>query len=280
MFNPVDVNHANNQSATIHATQYQAFEHPPAYTPYKPPLSQAVHNQTIKLMNFATQLSSPVQGSMKAHHASHLHAQNFAAAPQMAKPSYNFDFSDKSVKLFNSETHVVHKNDDKTNAEKEKDNTGTRVLVGIIGLIGAGVAAFFLGKAAAVGEDAKEEKENFEDLKGHWNVHKDCYAADYQFEMSKVIRKAETCLKRKETNRIHKIALLAFSFISGAMAVTGAFLGSTGLMLGAAAVGSCVIIAALFRLGYNCYSNRDQKDVQAIQNAIGELQKMKLVIQG
>lgn len=84
--------------------------------------------------------------------------------------------------------------------------------------------------------------------------------------------------QRNQTNRTHKIALLVFSFIGGGTAIAGAIVGSTPLMLTAVAIGTAVSIAGLFKLGYSCFSTRDQKDAEAIERHLVDLSYMQPVV--
>jgi hypothetical protein len=147
--------------------------------------------------------------------------------------------------------------------------------VGLIGLVVAGAAAFFIGKAVAQGEEVEAENQSFADLKTRWSINKVCYDANYQVSVEGVISKMDALSQRNQTNRVHNIALLVFTFIGGGTAIAGAIIGSTPLMLTAVAIGAAVTIAGLFKLGYSCFSTRDQKDAHAIEKHLIDLQLME-----
>lgn len=272
--------------------QYQPYEHPPVYTPYKPTLTQAVHNQTLKLIEYASKLSSPNQNAnlttQQTIHTQSVHPTvALSAFDPVFVPPINIDMSDRSVKIMNHETHVVNQHhvvnqqeSKKEEADKEKADAEIRLLVGIVGTIATAVAAFFLGKAIAQFNDLKDDKSSFETLTTQWDHNKNCYEYDYQSEMDGIVSKSDALLRRKQTKLIHKIALLAFSFIAGGTAIAGALMGSKGLILVSAAMSAGVMVTSLFKLGYSCFSNRDQKDLQAIENSLGAIQQKKVLIKG
>lgn len=243
-------------------------------------LTKAIHDETIKLLRKADEMSSTILYG-KASRSASCDSVYYPVAQKAAAPTYNFDFSDKSWKMFNNETHVHHHNYHNGNDSNEKkDDVGIRILVGVIGLIVAGITAFCIGKAMAENEDVQEENIEFEVVKGRWNVNKDCYAYDYQSTVDKIVLKVDALLQRQQTNRIHKIALLVFGFIGGGTAVAGALAGSATVMTVAAGIGACVIVAGLFKAGYACFSTRDQKDAQVIDRGLEELRKQTLIVVG
>lgn len=259
-------------------------------TPPKPLLTQAIHNQTLKLLAKASEMSTSIlYGELPPPppaydpnmppppyipFPAYQPQQAQPAAPRPAPTTYNFDFSDKSWRMFNNETHVHHHGEE----SDKKDDTGTRILVGLIGIVAAGAAAFFLGKTIAQGEEVEVENQSFEDLKTSWNHNKMCYEANYQATVESIMSKADALSQRNQTNRTHKIALLVFGFIGGGTAVAGAIVGSSALMATAAAVGALVSVAALFKLGYACFSTRDQNDAESIERNLEDLRKMQLAV--
>lgn len=247
-----------------------------SYYPPRPPITQTIHNATLSLLSQAADVASSVLGEKNPDLDTYYSQYTPQFTPKQAPTTYNFDFSNRSWNMFNSETHVNHGEE-----SGKKDDTGTRVLVGLIGLVAAGVTAFFIGKAIAQGEEAEAEKKSFKDLKNCWESNKCCYEADhadYQAVVDDIVLKTDTLLQRNQTNRIHKIALLVFGFIGGGTAVAGAIIGSGALMATAVAIGSIVSVAALFKLGYACFSTRDQKDAQAIESDLATLSRMQVIV--
>lgn len=255
-----------------HITPQQSYYVPVAP---KPVLTQSIHNQTLQLLSKAAGMSSSILyrnvQNPPPYNPQYLAPQ--PVAPKVTPTTYNFDFSDRSWNMFNSQTHVHHHHHHGKENEN-KDDTGTRILVGLIGLAIAGTAAFFIGKAVAQGEDIEEENQSVEDLKIRWNINKVCYEGDYQASVEGLISRMDVLAQRNQTHRIHKIALLALTFIGGGTAVAGAVIGSSALIATAAAVGAVVTVAALFKLGYTCFSTRDQKDAEAIETKLSEISYM------
>jgi hypothetical protein len=251
--------------------------------PPRPNLTQTVHNDTKKLLAKAAEFSSAILGSSSSkQHSYSSQYQHQTVKPSVAKPAapiFNIDLSDRHWDMFNSKTEVHHHyhNGERKNAEKT-DNTGIRILVGVAGFTIALVAAFFVGKAVAQGEDVAEENIGFEKLKDRWKFNKACYEGDHQALVEEVISRTDTILQRRQINHTHKIALLVFAFISGGAGFAGALIGSTALMTAAVALGVIVSIAALFKLGYACFSMREKNDARAIEKNLAELQQKQLVI--
>jgi len=285
-----DQGHANPAAAYVQQGSFisnpNVFENP-VYQPYKecfvpkPQLTQAIHKETLRLLTKADELSGTILYG-KATHLSSDHAPVVHApiATKAAAPSFNFDFSDHSWKMFNSESHVHHHHYHDGEEDKKKDETGVRILVGFIGLVAALATAFFVGKAIADGEEGLEENETFEDLKTRWSINKYYYEHDYQLTVDNILRKTDAILQRKQTNRTHNISLLVLGFISGGAAFAGAVVGSSVLMLGATAGAGVVGVLVIFKLGYSCFSNRDNKDAKVIDNGLVKLDQKHLVIIG
>lgn len=277
-FFPVPV---QNQQQT-YPTQYPQTVHvpPSVMPPSMPLLTQAIHNATLGLLSKAHELTGSSLGQhiqRPPSYAPHANASHRVQPNSSAKqgsalmPPVNIDLSDRSWKMFNHETHIHHHDEKK---DKEKDDKTTRVIVGLIGLIVAFATAFFVGKVMAEGEEVKEEASSFEELKGSWGLHKNCYGEDYRSLVDCVVKRADIFLQRKQTNRTHKVALLIFGLIAGGTAFAGALLGSGALMIAGAGIGATVSVVALYKLGYACFSKLDQEDAKAIDQALYELQQL------
>jgi len=250
--------------------------------PSQPVLTQTVHNKTLELLAKASEQVNPILRRQPATSPSYNPAAvipaQYLAQPVLKspQPSINVDLSDRSWKMFNNETHVHHHNDQGAGNQDKQDDTGQRILVGVIGVAAALAAAFFLGKALAGQEDAKEESLNVEELKADWNVNKNLYNRDYSALVDKIVVRLDSILNRQAAGRVHKAALLIFAFIAGGTAFAGALAASKLLMTAAVVIGTCTAAAALFKMGYAYFSKRETKDAETIDRALQELKTVPL----
>lgn len=247
--------------------------------PVQPSLTQVVHQKTLTLLSKANEQVSKILDHQVLSPTPVYAAAPIAVTPvvQPSAPAIHIDLSDKSWKMFNNETQVHH-HYHQENDEKEKNQTGLRVFVGVIGVAIAFATAFFVGKAIAGQEEAQEETESFEELKTQWDGNQALYPVDYQTEVNTLIGRLESIYKREATSRIHKIALLVFAFLAGGTAFAGALAASNVLMAAGVALGVGTAVAALFKLGYSCFSQRDLKDAESIETAINNLSAKTLVV--
>lgn len=268
----------------VYSPNYQPYVAIP-FAPPKPALTQTAHTDTEKLLAKASEVSESILNRPAPKLPPYNPQQPQVVRPVITKPAapvFNIDLSDRHWDMFNNKTevhHHYHDGEDKDSKQK-KDAAGIRLLVGVIGMTIALVTAFFIGKSVAQGEDEAEDQVGFDKLKKDWNFNKVCYEYDYQYAVEEVLIKTDAILQRKQTQRIHKIALLILSFITGGVAFTGALINSVALMIGAVALGAIIGVAALFKLGYTCFSTRDKKDAQAIENSLAELNQKDIVITG
>lgn len=253
------------------------------YYPVQPPqpvLTLAIHNKTLELLAKANEQVNRILGRQPATPPSYNPAAvipaQYLAQPALKspQPSIHVDLSDRSWKMFNNETHVYHHNEAE-NKEKQ-DDTGVRILAGVVGVAAALAAAFFLGKALAGQEDAKEESLSIEDLKTDWNDNKNLYNRNYSALVDKIVIRFDSILNRQASDRVHKAALLIFAFIAGGTAFAGALAASKLLMTAAVVIGTCTAAAALFKMGYAYFSKRETKDAEAIDRALEELKTVPL----
>lgn len=259
------------------AVEYERVSMYPTLQPATAPIQQyydipnSFKIETLKLLEEANKRSSSILGTapQRSYYQSPV-ARPAAPAPKAAS-SYHFDFSDRSWKMFNNETHIHHHSEKEESSKEKKDDTGLRIVVGLIGLVVAGVAAFCVGKSVAQGEELAEEQENYGDLKDQWKFNKNYFSKEVVSSVDDVVRRTDILVQREQASRTQKIALLVLSFIGGGTAVAGALMGSSVVMLTAAAIGSCVVVASLFKLGYACFSNRDEKEAKAIQSTLSAL---------
>jgi hypothetical protein len=84
----------------------------------------------------------------------------------------------------------------------------------------------------------------------------------------------DAILQREQRDRVHKVALLVFAFITGGAAFAGALIGSSGLMLLGGVVGTCVGVIAMFKLGYACFSKQDQREAESLADDLRELNQL------
>lgn len=254
---------------------------PPSY-PYSGQLTQSIHDKTQQLLSLADeQVAASLDRKLPApppynpQAAFHQQPQRGFSAPA---PAINIDMSDRSWRMFNNESHVHHHHAVQENQEKDKDQTGLRILVGVIGLTVALATAFFLGKAVAGQEDEQDEKVNFDDLNTAWNSNQGLYPANYRSTVTRIVGKMESIYARKTTDRTHKFVLLTFALIAGGSAFAGALVASKVLMIAAVVIGGCTGAAALYKLGYSYFSKREQKDAEAIEKGLFELRALPSLV--
>lgn len=260
-----------------------AYNQPPqtGYMPYmpqmvRPVITQAMNTSTNQLLAKAQEAASsilPAYGTLPFQQAQmeQPRANNVTATP------IHVDLSRREYNLFSTRTdNHYHSN------EEQKDDTGMRTFAVVAGLIVAGVSAYFLGKAVAQNEDEQEGNVKLQTLKDRWVTNKGAYAAQDEVLVDlidHVTDKTTAILDRQQTNRTHKIAMVGFFFLSGAMAVAGGLIASNLLMGAGLVTGAAAGVFALYKLGYYCFSKRDTKDAQAIQQDLAYIAQRQMHLQ-
>ncbi len=269
------------QLTPVDARYYQSLVVP--IIPPKPVVTQHVHHETEKLLAKAAEVSSSILYQPTPKFPSSTPSGQAKVVQPVITPlaPINIDLSDRRWEMFNNKTEVHHHHHNGGGKDVEKkEDTGTRLLVGAIGLTVALVTAYFAGKAIAQGEDEAEENVGFEKLKDCWNFNKVCYEDDYQSNVEDIVSRTDAILQRKQTSRTQNIALLIFAFIAGGVGFAGALMSSPALMTTAVALGALVGVATLFKLGYSCFSTRNVKDAQEIHYRFVELHQQQPIIVG
>lgn len=230
-----------------------------------PVLTKAMHNQTLELLARADEISSQFLGKSSA--PSSFRSQVYSpsrSSPVMSTP-ITIDLSDRSIRMFNGGT-TTHVHNHGPNGQGEKDDSGTRILVGIIGLVVTTVATFFVGKAMAENEENQDKTAKYKNLKTAWYCYNhQFYDDDTYTRVNLIIPKIDKLLKKDEMNRIHKLALLGLSILGGVAAVGGALSQSYPAMKVAAAIGVFVLTMSVFKLGYDSFSTIDKKVAKEIE---------------
>lgn len=249
----------------------------PMPSPGQPSIPSLVHKKTLELLAKANEQVDIILDRKIIPHVitpccPAVVPQQPVLRPAVA-PFLNVDLSDRSVRIFSKETHV-HNDGDKSKKE-EKDNTGLRILVGVIGLAVALWTAFSVGKEIAKQEDAQEKTEDYETLKSTWDTNRSYYNNAYVINVDKVVNRMDAINARNATNRTHKMALLALTFAAGGAAFAGALVASNLLMGAAAVMGACAGVFALYKLGYACFNTREHKDANAIEKTLYTLEGMQ-----
>lgn len=259
----------------------QYFQSPAAQQ--QPRLTQAMHGKTQELLAKADEQAGLILGRKTSNpppvNPYYGPAQGVQSAPS-AQPTIVpiiLGGEDRSWKMFNNET-IVHNHYHPEGSEKESDDSGTRVLAGVVGLVIAFAAAFFIGKAVANGEDVQEEQSTFDELKGRWQVHKDSYYSNYQTIVDRIVTKTEAIMQRHEKSRTQNIAMLISAFVAGGALFAGALAASKVVMAVGLVVAAATTAFALYKAGYSYFSTRDQKDAQAIDRDLIELSGQPLPI--
>lgn len=259
------------------------------YSDFSYPTSE-MHNRTLELLDEARkistrilQISSPTQSSGWFESV----FSNFNTSGAN-RPAVNIDCSDRSFRMFNSETHVHNPSTSEHSSSKQKtkekkDDSMQRIIFGVIGLIAFFTTAYFGGKAAAQGEELSDKIDTFEKLKNQWNDNRLSHYIRYPYyaqHVDSVVSKAENILQRAKINRTHKLALLVFAFIAGSAAVAGSLIGSKPMMATAVVIASATAVAGLFKFAYTSFSKRDKNDAEIIQKKLMALLDAEICTQG
>ncbi len=254
---------------------YQTGFNPYMPQTVRPVLTQAMNTATNQLLAKAQEAASSVLPVNEP-----LHFQQAQAQPRdnnvVAAPLY-VDLSRREYNVFSSRSdNHYHMNNE------GKDDTGMRAFAVVAGLIVAGVSAYFLGKAIAQNEDEQEGSVKFQTLKDRWETNKEVYNAQDGIlvdMIDQVADKTSAILSRQQTNRTHKIAMVALFFLSGSMAVAGGLMASSLLMGAGLVTGAAAGVFALYKLGYNCFSKRDTKDAQEIHDNLSQIMQRQMLLQ-
>lgn len=264
---------------------YQNFN--PNQNPYAMPYQQmptltlAMHQETTKLIDKMKDVVGSVLPASLPLASNREWQTQRTAVPSIAVNPINFDFSRREYNLFSSkETHHHHANPtnypnayDQREKERKKE-AQNNFLIGILGFGVMAATAYFLGKNDAQNEESQEEEVSFEALKRSWTYNRPAYyaqAANLIGMIEDSINKVEGILARKQTERVHRTALLLLTFSAGALLGVGAIVGSGLLINSGYAVGAVTTIFALYKLGYNCFNNRNAKDAKIVENNLNAL---------
>lgn len=245
--------------APIPVTSADAQVTPPVQFVRGVHLTESMHQRTLALLSKANEMANIYLEKNR---------ESFHSSEKKATTSSSVHISYNHWNLFNRETHVHHYHG---NNQQKKDDTAERVLIGVIGAVILGVTAFFLGKTQAKSEKDQENLLEYKELKYDWNHNKYHYQVDYQLLVEHVVSRSDLMLHRKETDKTHKIALLILGAVAGATALTGALIGIEVLMLAGLGIAAIVGIGALYKLGYACFSQRDQRDARWIERSLSEI---------
>lgn len=198
---------------------------------------------------------------------------------------FNFDFSDKSWNLFSSKKTEVHHHhyqadnkdnkeaDKKEEAKKEQNNVALRIFIGLGALLTSGYTAYKLGKTAAEGEIEEDQVKSFESLKSLWNVNRNLYVYQYMSKVDEIAGEVDSILKRKKSDRIHKIGFLSSGLVSSGLVLGGAIANSQALIATGLGLGSIVAIAGVFKIGHSFFRKSHQDMAQSITHNVDVLKK-------
>jgi hypothetical protein len=243
----------------------------PSVVPPKPLLTKVIHDKTVQLLAEARKVS----GSILNRHIQPVQLGSTAQTQPIYTAPVHFDFSDRSVRVLNSETHHHHHYHGERHPNQKEDDTGVRVLVGITAFIGALFLAYKTGQAVAQGEKVQKQAVNFEELKGDWEKNKTCYDNQFQSLVDRVVKRVDNILQRRETNRAHKMALLILGLVACGTGFGGAVVGSGFLMVTGVGIGALAGVVALYKLGYAYFSTLDQDDAEEIDLDLNQLSQLQ-----
>lgn len=243
--------------------------------------TQETHSITEKLIQKAKQISLGILGHSSPIQATSPHNCHFfhSVPLRSVAPFVNIDCSNRSVNMFNHQTSIQSEKKE-LNSKKESALTA-RIVLAVLGVIIGTATAYLMGKEIAQAEEATEEKHCFEDLKIHWKLCRHDYNAQcvYQGEVDNIVFQVDFMMKRQEIDRIQGLALLMLGFAAGGAAVVGALIGSKVIMMSAIVLGTATVFTSLFKLGYNAFSHKDQREAQEILFSADKLLNQTVYVQ-
>lgn len=276
----------NYLQSDLHSTPVASIYYPSAppenegFSSEKRTLTQAIHHQTEALFREMESVANRTLGqeaSLPSGTFTPPSASSDSWSAFFSSP-INIDFSDRSWNWGNrTEVHHHHQGEtDKptTNSSSSNNHTATRIALGVVGFLGAGIASYWIGKTCAQGEDANRASATYEDLKKSWKESQHRYLNGDANTVNRIIKVTDSLKGREKRNRIQKLALFALMFIAGAAAVGGAIVRSRFLVTSAVAIGAFTLLAALFKYGYSSFSKGHLKDAEDIQGTLNYLRRI------
>lgn len=263
-------------------TSYQGYPSYPAAQGYHQPAQQPIYHvgpsplmnqQTTNLLAKAGEVMTSV---LNAGQSPIAYDKPAGYVRPVAPPSiFNFDFSDRSWNLFGGNRTVVHHHhhaqDTRTEKEREKEKERQdNLIIGVVSVVAGFVLMFFLGKAYAQNEDLQDDILGYSNLKSQWNQNKAYYDPRYASILDGVTFHVDRIMQRRESNKTHTMALLLFGLIAAGSGLAGAVFNIKEAKKGAVVLGVVTVALALFKAGYNYFSNGEKKDAQNIQRALFE----------
>jgi hypothetical protein len=254
----------------------------PAYSNNSPrqALTQAMRDSTTRLLAKASEISSSILYS-STRHSSHTQSINQPLYQPVVVPAVvhnHYDFSNRSrnynILSSHTENHTTINRGNRRGEERKSENNGLRILFGLVSTAIVLGGAYFLGKSNAENEDMQDEKNKIDSLKEEWATNKPIYQTldtGYCGLVNNVTKHMDSILQRKQANKTHKFALVAFYLAAGVVGLTGSLLAANALMGLGLAIGVGATAFALYKIGYSFFSKRDEKDAQAIANDLNTL---------
>jgi hypothetical protein len=248
---------------------YQPVPPPPVYVMSTPEMNQQTTNLLAKAGEIMTSVLNTGQSPIG-------YDKPAGYVRPVAPPSiFNFDFSDRSWNLFGGNRTAVHHHhhaqDTRTEKEREKEKERQdNLIIGVVSVVAGFALMFLFGKACAQNEDLKDDILGYSYLKSQWNQNKPYYNPAYASILDRVTYHVDRIMQRRESNKTHTMALLLFGLIAAGSGLVGAVFNIKEAKKGAVVLGVVTVALALFKAGYNYFSNRDKKDALQIQTALFE----------
>lgn len=255
----------------------------PNVVPPKPLLTKVIHEKTVQLLAEARKISGsilnrPIQPvqlvPVTQTQPVYTVPVPVYTVPVYTPPIYAVPIYTPPVHFGSTHHHHHHYHGERHPNQKE-DNTGVRTLVGITAFIGALFLAYKTGQAVAQGEKVQKQAVSFEELKGDWEKNKTCYDSQFQSLVDHVVKKVDSVLQRRETNRAHKMALLILGLAACGTGFGGAVAGSGILMATGVGIGAVTSVVALYKIGYAYFSTLDQDDAEEIDLKLNQLSQLQ-----
>lgn len=255
-----------NQPANFGQYPVTFNQEQPYYYPPMPVITSQMQRDTNKLLEKAGEIASSTVSNNRSTERQETQREQTTSAPVF------IDLSRRDYNILSSRTEVHHHHHHGDNNTERENENGTRALAIILGTIVAGVSAYFFGKFMAQNDDRQDDQDSFDSLKTKWFVNRNVYqqnrGEEYCEHIDNAIEKADWILAKQKTDRTHNIALAVLFLSTGLTAVVGGVVGSSALMATALVTGVAGSIFGLYKLGYACFSTKEQRAGEALQQEL------------
>ncbi|MBA2727008.1 MAG: hypothetical protein H0U49_02405, partial [Parachlamydiaceae bacterium] len=157
---------------------------------------------------------------------------------------------------------------------REKDDTGQRLLIGLIGAVVAGAAVYLLGGFLNERSRIVDELSKINSLKTKIDaeVLKDPEQPDL-VAIKKVVDGEQGIFKQIKQQADIKLSLLVSAAVSGVFLTIGAIVAAQGLMIAGGVLGLGVMLGTVFNLGFTSTDKEIVNDARHMGSALAALKE-------